>query len=197
MVRDFQSIIGTEARQQIAEAEGRLPDAIVACIGGGSNALGLFHPFLDDEDVAIYGVEAAGKGLATGDHAASLTGGRPGVLHGNRTYLLQDDDGQIKDAYSISAGLDYPGIGPEHAWLHETGRVNYVSATDEEALEYFQLCSRLEGIIPALEPAHALAFIATMIGKMDKDQIIVMNMCGRGDKDLGAVLPMLEARGKL
>ena len=197
MVRDFQSIIGSEARQQIVEAEGRLPDAIVACIGGGSNALGLFHPFLDDEDVAIYGVEAAGKGLATGDHAASLTGGRPGVLHGNRTYLLQDDDGQIKDAYSISAGLDYPGIGPEHAWLHETGRVNYVSATDEEALEYFQLCSRLEGIIPALEPAHALAFIAKMIGKMDKDQIIVMNMCGRGDKDLGAVLPMLEARGKL
>jgi len=197
MVRDFQSIIGIEARQQIMEATGRLPDALVACIGGGSNALGLFHPFLDDENVSIYGVEAAGKGLKTGDHAASLTGGRPGVLHGNRTYLLQDDDGQIKDAYSISAGLDYPGIGPEHAWLHETGRVNYVSATDEEALEYFQLCSRLEGIIPALEPAHALAFIATIIGKMDKDQIVVMNMCGRGDKDLGAVLPMLEARGKL
>jgi tryptophan synthase beta chain len=197
MVRDFQSIIGIEARQQIMDAEGRLPDAIVACIGGGSNALGLFHPFLDDKDVAIYGVEAAGKGLTTGEHAASLTGGKPGVLHGNRTYLLQDDDGQIKDAHSISAGLDYPGIGPEHAWLHETGRVNYVSATDDEALEFFQLCSQLEGIIPALEPAHALAFIATMIGKMDKNQIIIMNMCGRGDKDLEAVLPILEARGKL
>ncbi|HCD48952.1 MAG: tryptophan synthase subunit beta [SAR116 cluster bacterium MED-G04] len=197
MVRDFQSIIGTEAKEQIMEAEGKLPDAVVACIGGGSNALGLFHPFLDDEGVEIYGVEAAGKGIATGDHAASLTGGRPGVLHGNRTYLLQDDDGQIKDAFSISAGLDYPGIGPEHAWLHETGRVNYVSATDEEALEYFQICSRLEGIIPALEPAHALAFISTMIGAMDKDQVVIMNMCGRGDKDLGAVLPMLEARGKL
>ena len=197
MVRDFQSIIGTEAKEQIMEAEGKLPDAVVACIGGGSNALGLFHPFLDDEGVEIYGVEAAGKGIATGDHAASLTGGRPGVLHGNRTYLLQDDDGQIKDAFSISAGLDYPGIGPEHAWLHETGRVNYVSATDEEALEYFQICSRLEGIIPALEPAHALAFISTMIGAMDNDQVVIMNMCGRGDKDLGAVLPMLEARGKL
>ena len=197
MVRDFQSIIGTEAKEQILEAEGRLPDAVVACIGGGSNALGLFHPFLDDEGVAIYGVEAAGKGIETGEHAASLTGGRPGVLHGNRTYLLQDDDGQIKDAFSISAGLDYPGIGPEHAWLHETGRVNYVSATDDEAVEHFQLCSRLEGIIPALEPAHALAFTACMIGGMDKDQIVVMNMCGRGDKDLGAVLPMLEKKGKL
>ena len=197
MVRDFQSIIGHEAKDQIMEAEGRLPDSIVACIGGGSNALGLFHPFLDDESVQIYGVEAAGKGIETGEHAASLTGGEPGVLHGNRTYLLQDDDGQITDAFSISAGLDYPGIGPEHAWLHDTGRVNYVSATDEEALEYFQLCSRLEGIIPALEPAHALAFIGTMIGDMDKDQIVIMNMCGRGDKDLGAVLPMLDARGLL
>jgi tryptophan synthase beta chain len=169
----------------------------VACIGGGSNALGLFHPFLDDKDVAIYGVEAAGHGIETGEHAASLNGGRPGILHGNRTYLLQDDEGQIKDAYSISAGLDYPGIGPEHSWLHEIGRVNYVSATDQEALEYFALCSRLEGIIPALEPAHAIAFIATMIGDMDKDQIVVMNMCGRGDKDLGAVLPILEKQGKL
>ena len=197
MVRDFQSIIGHEAKDQIMEAEGRLPDSIVACIGGGSNALGLFHPFLDDETVKIYGVEAAGKGIETGEHAASLTGGEPGVLHGNRTYLLQDDDGQITDAFSISAGLDYPGIGPEHAWLHDTGRVNYVSATDEEALEYFQLCSRLEGIIPALEPAHALAFIGTMIGDMDKDQIVIMNMCGRGDKDLGAVLPMLDERGLL
>ena len=197
MVRDFQSIIGQEVREQIQEAEGRLPDAIVACIGGGSNALGLFHPFLDDGDVAIYGVEAAGRGIETGEHAASLSGGRPGVLHGNRTYLLQDDDGQIQDAFSISAGLDYPGIGPEHAWLHETGRVNYVSATDDEAVEHFRLCSRLEGIIPALEPAHALAFIATMIGDMDKDRIVVMNMCGRGDKDLGAVLPLLEAAGKL
>ena len=197
MVRDFQSIIGIEAREQILEAEGKLPDALVACIGGGSNALGLFHPFLDDETVKIYGVEAAGKGIETGDHAASLTGGVPGVLHGNRTYLLQDADGQIKDAYSISAGLDYPGIGPEHAWLHETGRVNYVSATDDDALEYFRLCSRLEGIIPALEPSHALAFIGKMIGDMDKDQIVLMNMCGRGDKDLGAVLPILEERGQL
>ncbi|MGB1918876.1 MAG: tryptophan synthase subunit beta [Candidatus Puniceispirillales bacterium] len=197
MVRDFQSIIGIEAKAQLHEAEGRLPDAIVACIGGGSNALGLFHPFLDDKDVAIYGVEAAGHGIETGEHAASLNGGKPGILHGNRTYLLQDDHGQIKDAYSISAGLDYPGIGPEHSWLHEIGRVNYVSATDQEALDYFALCSRLEGIIPALEPAHALAFISTMIGDMDKDQIVVMNMCGRGDKDLGAVLPILEKQGKL
>src|SRR6056300_1326716 len=197
MVRDFQSVIGEEARKQILEKEDRLPNALVACIGGGSNALGLFHPFLDDKEVEIYGVEAAGHGIETGEHAASLKGGKPGVLHGNRTYLLQDDHGQIKDAYSISAGLDYPGIGPEHAWLHEIGRVNYVTATDQEALEYFALCSRLEGIIPALEPAHALAFISTMIGKMDKDQIVIMNMCGRGDKDLEAVLPILEKQGKL
>ena len=197
MVRDFQTIIGTEAREQILEAEGKLPNALVACIGGGSNAIGLFHPFLDDSEVAIYGVEAAGKGVNTNEHAASLTGGRPGVLHGNRTYLLQDDGGQIKDAFSISAGLDYPGIGPEHAWLHESGRVNYVSATDEEALEYFHLCARLEGIVPALEPAHALAFVASIIGKMKPDEIVMMNMCGRGDKDLEAVLPMLEKRGKL
>lgn len=197
MVRDFQSVIGKEAKSQMMAAEGRLPDAIVACIGGGSNAMGLFHPFLDDETVDIYGVEAAGKGIPSGLHAASLTGGKPGVLHGNRTYLLQDDDGQIIDAHSISAGLDYPGIGPEHAWLHDMKRVNYVSATDEEALEAFQLCSRLEGIIPALEPSHALAFVSTMIGDMDKDDIVILNMCGRGDKDLGAVLPKLEERGLL
>ncbi|HCI19391.1 MAG: tryptophan synthase subunit beta [Rhodospirillaceae bacterium] len=197
MVRDFQSVIGKEAKSQMIAAEGRLPDAIVACIGGGSNAMGLFHPFLDDETVDIYGVEAAGKGIPSGLHAASLTGGTPGVLHGNRTYLLQDDDGQIIDAHSISAGLDYPGIGPEHAWLHDMKRVNYVSATDEEALEAFQLCSRLEGIIPALEPSHALAFVSTMIGDMDKDDIVILNMCGRGDKDLGAVLPKLEERGLL
>ena len=197
MVRDFQSVIGKEAKSQMIAAEGRLPDAIVACIGGGSNAMGLFHPFLDDETVDIYGVEAAGKGIPSGLHAASLTGGTPGILHGNRTYLLQDDDGQIIDAHSISAGLDYPGIGPEHAWLHDMKRVNYVSATDEEALEAFQLCSRLEGIIPALEPSHALAFVSTMIGDMDKDDIVILNMCGRGDKDLGAVLPKLEERGLL
>ena len=197
MVRDFQTIIGSEAKAQILEAEGQLPDAIVACIGGGSNAIGLFHPFLDDENVAIYGVEAAGRGIDTGEHAASLNGGRPGVLHGNRTYLLQNDDGQIQDAYSISAGLDYPGIGPEHAWLHESGRVNYVSATDQQALDAFALCSRLEGIIPALEPAHALGFIGTMIGDMDKEQIVIMNLCGRGDKDLEAVLPILEKQNKL
>ena len=197
MVRDFQSVIGTEARAQIMEAEGRLPDALIACIGGGSNAMGLFHPFLDDEQIEIYGVEAAGHGIGTGLHAASLTGGEPGVLHGNRTYLLQDKDGQIADAHSISAGLDYPGIGPEHAWLHDVDRVNYVSATDEEALVHFQLCSRLEGIIPALEPSHALAFASTLLPKMAKDKIVILNMCGRGDKDLGAVLPMLDERGLL
>ena len=197
MVRDFQSVIGNETKEQIHEAEGRLPDALIACIGGGSNAMGLFHPFLDDEGVDIYGVEAAGHGIDTGEYAASLTGGRPGVLHGNRTYLLQTDEGQIKDAHSISAGLDYPGIGPEHAWLHDIGRVNYVSATDEEALEMFHLCSRLEGIIPALEPSHALAFASTFLPNLSKDKIVVLNMCGRGDKDLEAVLPMLDARGKL
>lgn len=197
MVRDFQSIIGHEARQQIVEAEGRLPDALIACIGGGSNAMGLFYPFLNDEDVHIYGVEAAGHGIDSGLHAASLTGGSPGVLHGNRTYLLQTDDGQIADAHSISAGLDYPGIGPEHAWLHDVGRVNYVSATDEEALRMFQLCSRLEGIIPALEPSHALAYASKMLPQMDKDKIVILNMCGRGDKDLEAVLPQLDARGLL
>jgi tryptophan synthase beta chain len=197
MVRDFQSVIGTEAREQILEAEDRLPNALVACIGGGSNAIGLFYPFLDDTDVAIYGVEAAGKGLGSGLHAASLTGGTPGILHGNRTYLLQNDDGQITDAHSISAGLDYPGIGPEHSWLHDIGRVNYVSATDEEALVAFQLCARLEGIIPALEPSHALAYLSTVIGDMDSDDIVILNMCGRGDKDLGAVLPVLEKLGRM
>ncbi len=197
MVRDFQSVIGKETKEQIKQVEGCLPDALIACIGGGSNAMGLFHPFLDDESVAIYGVEAAGHGIETGKHAASLTGGEPGILHGNRTYLLQTKEGQIKDAHSISAGLDYPGIGPEHAWLHDIGRVNYVSATDEEALDMFHLCSRLEGIIPALEPSHALAFASTLLPSLDKDKIVILNMCGRGDKDLEAVLPLLEARGKL
>ena len=197
MVRNFQSVIGKEAKDQLFEAEGRLPDALIACIGGGSNALGLFYPFLDNNDVTIFGVEAAGQGLDSGMHAASLTGGKPGVLHGNRTYLLQNDDGQIVDAHSISAGLDYPGIGPEHSWLHDVGRVNYVSATDEEALVQFQLCSRLEGIIPALEPSHALAFAAKQLPLMDKEQIVILNMCGRGDKDLETVLPKLDERGLL
>jgi tryptophan synthase beta chain len=187
MVRDFQSVIGHETKKQMLEREGRLPDSIVACIGGGSNAMGLFHPFLDDASVKIYGVEAAGKGIETGEHCASLKGGTPGVLHGNRTYLLQDEDGQIKDGHSISAGLDYPGIGPEHAWLHETGRAEYVSATDKEALEAFQLCSKLEGIIPALEPAHALAFVSKIAPTLPKDHLMVMNMCGRGDKDVFSV----------
>ncbi|NQV60582.1 MAG: tryptophan synthase subunit beta, partial [Alphaproteobacteria bacterium] len=191
LVRDFQSVIGEEAKQQILKAEGRLPDTLVACIGGGSNAMGLFHPFLDDAGVNIFGVEAAGDGIETGRHAASITGGRPGVLHGNRTYLLQDDDGQITEAHSISAGLDYPGIGPEHAWLHDVGRVNYVSATDADALAAFQLCSKLEGIIPALEPAHALAHVARIAPDLPKDHIIVMNMCGRGDKDIFTVAEML------
>ena len=187
MVRDFQSVIGQETKEQMQAAEGRLPDALVACIGGGSNAIGLFHPFLDDKEVEIFGVEAGGHGIATGEHAASLNGGEPGVLHGNRTYLLQNDDGQIIDAHSISAGLDYPGIGPEHAWLRDTGRVNYVSITDQEALDAFQLCTQQEGIIPALEPSHALAHVAKIAPDMDKDKIIVMNMCGRGDKDVFAV----------
>jgi len=187
MVRDFQAVIGTEAREQIQQAEGKLPDAVVACVGGGSNAIGLFHPFLDDGDVAIYGVEAGGRGLDGEEHCASLNAGRPGVLHGNRTYLLQDDDGQILEGHSISAGLDYPGIGPEHSWLKETGRVTYVPATDDEALEAFQLCTKLEGIIPALEPSHALAYVMKLAPTMSKDQIIVMNMCGRGDKDVFTV----------
>jgi tryptophan synthase beta chain len=187
MVRDFQSVIGEEAKLQLQQAEGRLPDAAVACIGGGSNAMGLFHPFLDDASVRLIGVEAGGHGIETGKHAASLTGGRPGVLHGNKTYLLQDDDGQIIEAHSISAGLDYPGIGPEHSWLHDIGRVEYVSATDQEALDAFVLCTRTEGIIPALEPAHALAYVRKLAPTMDKDQIILMNLCGRGDKDIFSV----------
>jgi tryptophan synthase beta chain len=188
MVRDFQSVIGREAKEQILQAEGRLPDALVACIGGGSNAIGLFHPFLDDQDVAIYGVEAGGHGLdVPNGHAASMNGGRPGVLHGNRTYLLQNDDGQILEGHSISAGLDYPGVGPEHSWLRDTGRVTYVPATDREALDAFQLLTRIEGIIPALEPAHALAHVVKLAPTMGKDQIIVMNLCGRGDKDVFTV----------
>jgi len=191
MVRDFQAVIGDEVRQQIMEAEGRLPDSLVACIGGGSNAMGLFYPFLDDTDVRIIGVEAAGHGIETGEHAASITGGRPGVLHGNRTYLLQDDDGQIIEAHSISAGLDYPGIGPEHAWLNDIGRVEYVAATDTEALEAFQLCSRLEGIIPALEPSHALAHVKKIAPDLPKDHLMVVNLCGRGDKDVFTVAEAL------
>ena len=192
MVRDFQSVIGVETRAQMMEAEGRLPDSLVACIGGGSNAIGLFHPFLDDESVEIFGVEAAGHGLDVPDgHAASLAGGRPGVLHGNRTYLLMNEDGQINEGHSISAGLDYPGIGPEHAWLKESGRVTYLSATDKEALEAFQLCSKLEGIIPALEPAHALAKVMELAPKKPRDHLMVMNMCGRGDKDIFSVAEYL------
>jgi tryptophan synthase beta chain len=187
MVRDFQAVIGVETRAQVLEAEGRLPDAIVACIGGGSNAIGIFHPFLADDSVRLIGVEAAGHGLSTGKHAASLTGGRPGVLHGNKTYLLQDDDGQIIDAHSISAGLDYPGIGPEHAFLHDVGRAQYLSATDDEALDAFQLCAELEGIIPALEPAHALARLADVVKEVGKDGIVVLLMSGRGDKDVATV----------
>lgn len=192
MVRDFQSIIGQETRTQMLEAEGRLPDSLVACIGGGSNAMGLFHPFLDDPSVNIIGVEAGGLGLDTPHHAASLAGGAPGVLHGNRTYLLQDEDGQIIEGHSISAGLDYPGIGPEHAFLRDSGRVEYVSVTDQEALEAFQLITRLEGIIPALEPAHALAHVSKIAGKLPSDHLLVMNLCGRGDKDVFAVAEHLN-----
>ena len=191
MVRNFQSVIGNETREQILEAENRLPDCLVACIGGGSNAMGLFHPFLDEKNMRIIGVEAAGMGVETGKHAASITGGIPGVLHGNRTYLLQTDDGQIIDAHSISAGLDYPGIGPEHSWLHDVGRVEYVSVTDQEALDAFQLCCQTEGIIPALEPAHALAHVSKIASEFDNDQILVMNMCGRGDKDVFSVANVL------
>jgi tryptophan synthase beta chain len=194
MVRDFQSIIGEETRTQMLEAEGRLPDSLIACIGGGSNALGLFYPFLDERGIEVYGVEAAGHGLASGLHAASLAGGRPGVLHGNRTYLLMDGDGQIQEAHSISAGLDYPGIGPEHAWLHEIKRVTYLSATDEEAVAAFELCSKLEGIIPALEPAHALARVMDLAPKKPKDHLMVVNLSGRGDKDLTSVASYLERR---
>jgi tryptophan synthase beta chain len=184
MVRNFQSVIGNEVREQIMAAEGRFPDTLIACIGGGSNALGLFHPFLDEKDVAMVGVESAGHGIETGEHCASLTAGDPGVLHGNRTYLLQSADGQIRDGHSVAAGLDYPGVGPEHAWLRDTGRVSYVSVTDREALEAFEFCSRTEGIIPALEPAHALAHVARIAGDLPRDHLIVMNMCGRGDKDV-------------
>ncbi len=192
MVRDFQSIIGRETREQMMAAEGRLPDALVACIGGGSNAIGLFHPFLDDKDIAMYGVEAGGHGLDVHNgHCASMTGGKPGVLHGNRTYLLQDDDGQILEGHSISAGLDYPGVGPEHSWLKDTGRVSYVPATDKEALAALQYCTKMEGIIPALEPAHALAYVMKLAPKMKKSQILVMNLCGRGDKDLFTVAKAL------
>ena len=187
MVRDFQSVIGRETREQMMEAEGRLPDLLVAAVGGGSNAIGLFHPFLDDRSVRIVGVEAGGKGLEGEEHCASLTAGSPGVLHGNRTYLLQNGDGQIMEGHSISAGLDYPGIGPEHSYLKETGRIEYVPIMDTEALEAFQLLTRLEGIIPALEPAHALAEVMKRAPKMGKDQIIVMNLCGRGDKDIFTV----------
>ncbi|MCY3854936.1 MAG: tryptophan synthase subunit beta [Rhodospirillales bacterium] len=191
LVRDFQAVIGNEVREQILEAEGRLPDTLVACIGGGSNAMGLFHPFLDDPDVRLIGVEAGGEGVETGRHAASLTAGRPGVLHGNRTYLLQNDDGQINDAHSISAGLDYPGIGPEHAWLHDVGRVEYVSVTDTEALAAFQLCTELEGILPALEPSHALAHVSKLAPDLPADHLLVMNLCGRGDKDVFSVAEAL------
>ena len=194
MVRDFQSVIGEEARAQMLAREGRLPDVAVACIGGGSNAMGLFHPFLDDSSVRLIGVEAAGHGLDTHQHAASLSRGRPGVLHGNRTYLLQDADGQIEEAHSISAGLDYPGIGPEHSWLHDIKRVEYVAATDEEALEAFQLCTRTEGIIPALEPAHAIAHVAKIAPTMRRDEIILMNLCGRGDKDIFTVADRLGVK---
>jgi tryptophan synthase beta chain len=194
MVRDFQCVIGNETREQIKALEGRLPNSLIACIGGGSNAMGLFHPFLDDKDIEIYGVEAAGHGLNTAMHAASVAGGKPGVLHGNRTYLLMDDDGQINEAHSISAGLDYPGIGPEHAWLNDMGRVKFLSATDKEALEAFQLCCKLEGIIPALEPAHALARVIDIAPTKSKDHLMVVNLSGRGDKDLASVAEHLGGK---
>ena len=192
MVRDFQSVIGKETRSQIFNKEGRLPDSLVACIGGGSNAIGLFHPFLDDSAIRVIAVEAAGEGIATGKHAASLSAGMPGVLHGNRTYLLQDQDGQIKEAHSISAGLDYPGVGPEHAWLHDIGRVEYVSVTDKEAVSAFQLTTKTEGIIPALESAHAVAHAVKIAGELPKDHIMIINMSGRGDKDIDAVAQHLR-----
>ncbi|MCF6216369.1 MAG: tryptophan synthase subunit beta [Emcibacter sp.] len=193
LVRDFQSVIGVESREQILAKEGRLPDSLVACVGGGSNAIGLFHPFLDD-DIDMYGVEAAGHGLDTDKHAASLAGGKPGVLHGNRTYLLMDDDGQIEEAHSISAGLDYPGIGPEHSWLHEMKRVKYVPVTDQEALEAFQICTQYEGIIPALESAHAIAYVLKFAPTLPKDHLMVMNLSGRGDKDIFTVADALGAK---
>ncbi|WP_447893858.1 tryptophan synthase subunit beta [Vreelandella sp. GE22] len=196
MVRDFQAVIGHETRRQMQEKEGRLPDSLVACIGGGSNAMGLFHPFLGDDSVQMIGVEAGGKGVSTGKHAASLNGGTPGVLHGNRTFLLQDEDGQIIDAHSISAGLDYPGIGPEHAWLHEQGRVEYVSATDDKALEAFQICCQQEGIIPALETAHALAEVAKRAPTLPREHLMVVNLSGRGDKDMMSVAHYLGDKFK-
>jgi tryptophan synthase beta chain len=196
MVRDFQSVIGRETREQMLTAEGRLPDSLIACIGGGSNAMGLFHPFLDEPEIEIYGVEAAGLGLNSGKHAASIAGGRPGVLHGNRTYLLMDDDGQIEEAHSISAGLDYPGIGPEHSWLNDMGRVKFLSATDDDAVAAFQLCSKLEGIIPALEPAHALARAFDLAPTKHGDHLMVVNLSGRGDKDLTSVEAFLASKKK-
>ncbi|HEX5779741.1 MAG TPA: tryptophan synthase subunit beta [Xanthobacteraceae bacterium] len=194
MVRDFQSVIGDEVRVQLQEAEGRLPDSLIACVGGGSNAMGLFHPFLDDPSVEIFGVEAAGHGIETGQHAASIAGGKPGVLHGNRTYLLMDGDGQINDAHSISAGLDYPGIGPEHAWLNDMGRVKFLSATDKEALQAFQLLCAVEGIIPALESAHAIAKVIELAPRKPKDHLMVVNLSGRGDKDIFAVAEHLGGK---
>ena len=194
MVRDFQSVIGKEVRSQIIAQENKLPDLLIACIGGGSNALGLFYDFLDDKEIKMLAVEAAGLGLSSGKHAASLSGGKPGVLHGNKTYLLQNQDGQIEEAHSISAGLDYPGIGPEHSFLFEQKRVKYVSATDEEALEAFKYCCKTEGIIPALEPAHALSALMKIAPKMSKEEIIVMNMCGRGDKDIFTVADALKIK---
>jgi tryptophan synthase beta chain len=196
MVRDFQTVIGNEAREQILAAEGRLPDAVVACVGGGSNAIGLFHPFLGDESVRIYGVEASGHGIDTDRHAAAINGGRPGVLHGNRTYLLQDREGQILEAHSISAGLDYPGIGPEHAWLHDVGRVTYLTATDRDAVNAFLQLTRLEGIIPAVESSHALARLPEIARDVGPDGVIVLNLSGRGDKDLDSVFAWLDANGR-
>ncbi len=187
MVRDFQSIIGREARRQILDVEGRLPDALIACVGGGSNAIGLFHPFLKDESVALYGVEAAGEGIATGRHAAPLNAGRPGVLHGNRTYLMEDNDGQIIETHSVSAGLDYPGVGPEHAWLKDTHRANYVAVTDTEALQGFHTLTRVEGIIPALESSHALAYAAKLAPTLASDRVLIVNLSGRGDKDINTI----------
>ena len=194
MVRDFQSIIGKEAKKQILKYEKKLPDFLVACIGGGSNALGLFYPFLNNHNVKIIGVEAGGKGIKTKEHAASLSKGKPGFLHGNYTYLLQNKDGQIDDAHSISAGLDYPGIGPEHSWLKEVGRIKYENATDKEALEAFKICSKLEGIIPALEPSHALAYLIKNSKKFKKNDVIIMNMCGRGDKDIFSISKYLGVK---
>jgi tryptophan synthase beta chain len=196
MVRDFQCIIGSETREQMIQAEGRLPDSLIACIGGGSNAIGLFHPFLDDVQVAMYGVEAGGRGLQTGQHAASLAKGRPGILHGNRTNLLMNEDGQIDDVHSVSAGLDYPGVGPEHAWLNSVARVTYLSATDDEAIDAVQLCAKLEGIIPALEPAHAIAKTIDLAPALPRDHLMVVNLCGRGDKDLSNISKYLEQRDR-